>query len=512
MDKNKFLSIHCHFYQPPREDAYTGEINIQPSAAPFHDWNERIFQECYKPNSNAVIVDEYDNVTERVNNYEYLNFNFGATLFHWIKKHHPKTYELILEADRKSVKKYNGHGNAIAMVYNHIIMPLANKRDKITQVYWAIKDFIFHFNRAPEAIWLPETACNNDTIDVLIDFGFKYIILDPSQAAQIRKIKKGRWKNVTGGKIDPKMPYRCYRDYEKEKFIDIFFYDGPLSRNIAFDDHIYDGIKLRDRLLQSIDRKRKGNQIISSAIDGETFGHHKHFSDRTLAYLFKELIDKSEFENINLGYYLEKNPPEYEVKIYEGEKGEGTSWSCLHGVGRWKENCGCSGGGEEGWNQEWRTPLRDALNFLNDECYKIYEEISSYFLKDPFHARNDYIEIILKPELKTIEEYFYFNAIKYLNAEESSYCIKLLEMQKYCQLMFTSCGWFFNDISGIETIQILQYAARAIELAKEVSGVNLEPEFLEILEKAVSNKPEEINGKEIYLKNFSKKIPDRLIV
>jgi len=328
MVKDKFLSIHCHFYQPPREDAWTGEINIQPSSAPFHDWNERIFQECYKPNSNAVIVDDYDNVIDRVNNYEFFNFNFGPTLLHWIKKHHPKTYENIIEADRLSVKKYNGHGNAIAMVYNHIIMPLAKRQDKITQVHWGIRDFIYHFHRAPEGIWLPETACNNETLDVLIDacnnetldvlidFGFKYIILDPSQASNIRKIKKGRWKNVLGGKIDPKEPYRCYRDYETNKFIDIFFYDGPLSRNIAFDDHIYEGKKLLDRLLRCIDKERTGNQLVSAAIDGETFGHHKQFSDRTLAYLFKELIKDSEFEITNLGYYLEKNPPKNEVKIY----------------------------------------------------------------------------------------------------------------------------------------------------------------------------------------------------
>jgi alpha-amylase/alpha-mannosidase (GH57 family) len=359
MSGKKYLCIHGHFYQPPREDAWTNEITPQPSAAPFHDWNERIFQECYKPNAHAVIVDDSDNVITKVNNYEYLSFNFGATLIHWIKKFHPKTYNLIIDADKVSVTKHKGHGNAIAMVYNHIIMPLANERDKITQIKWGVEDFKFHFHREPEAIWLSETACNQATVEALIQKNIKYIILDPSQAEKTRKAKRGKWKDVSNGNINPKIAYRCYSEIHKDKFINIFFYDGPLSRNIAFDDHIYDATKLTNRISQNIDPKCKTDQIISSAIDGETFGHHKHFAERTLAYFFYELAARTGFTVTNFGEYLAEHPAEYEVKIKSGPDGEGTSWSCVHGVGRWKEDCGCSGGGMDGWNQKWRSPLRD---------------------------------------------------------------------------------------------------------------------------------------------------------
>jgi alpha-amylase/alpha-mannosidase (GH57 family) len=507
MSGKKYLCIHGHFYQPPREDAWTNEITPQPSAAPFHDWNERIFQECYKPNAHAVIVDDSDNVITKVNNYEYLSFNFGATLIHWIKKFHPKTYNLIIDADKVSVTKHKGHGNAIAMVYNHIIMPLANERDKITQIKWGVEDFKFHFHREPEAIWLSETACNQATVEALIQKNIKYIILDPSQAEKTRKAKRGKWKDVSNGNINPKIAYRCYSEIHKDKFINIFFYDGPLSRNIAFDDHIYDATKLTNRISQNIDPKCKTDQIISSAIDGETFGHHKHFAERTLAYFFYELAARTGFTVTNFGEYLAEHPAEYEVKIKSGPDGEGTSWSCVHGVGRWKEDCGCSGGGMDGWNQKWRSPLRDSLNWLRDELAKIYEDIGNQFLKNVWDARNDYIKVILNPDLKTGSEFFYHNAKKYLSANESEFCIKLLEMQRYGLLMFTSCGWFFADISGIETIQILQYAARSIELAYEVSGKNLENEFLEKIAEAKSNKFEEINGREIYLRHFAKRIP-----
>ncbi|MEO6693833.1 MAG: glycoside hydrolase, partial [Ignavibacteria bacterium] len=197
MQKKISLCIHGHFYQPPRENSWSNEISVQPSAAPFHDWNERIFQECYKPNSDAVIVDEHDNVLKRINNFEYFNFNFGPTLLQWVMKKHPRTYEKIIDADRVSVQKHHGHGNAIAMIYNHMIMPLANHRDKVTQVKWGLADFKFHFGRSSEGIWLPETACNEATVEILIDEGVKFIILDPSQAQCFRKIKRGKWTDVS---------------------------------------------------------------------------------------------------------------------------------------------------------------------------------------------------------------------------------------------------------------------------------------------------------------------------
>lgn len=499
MQKKISLCIHTHFYQPPRENAWTGEIPPQPSAAPFHDWNERILQECYKPNSEAYIVDENDNVINRVNNYEYYNFDFGPALLNWIKKKHPKTYSRIINADKESQKIHSGHGNAIAMIYNHLIMPLAERKDKVTQVKWGVSDFKFHFGREPEGIWLPETACNEETLEVLAEENIKYIILDPSQASKVRKIHHGKWRDVSAGDINTENSYKCYLKNYPEKFINIFFYNGPLSKNIAFDDHIYDSHKLLHRLNQVNISNENPDCLISSAVDGETFGHHKHYTERTMAYLFSELIHKSKYKIVNYAEYLSSHESGYEVKIKEGFNGEGTSWSCLHGVGRWKENCGC-GSSQENPSQQWRKPLRESLDWLRDELSITFESIGRNYFKDVWKARNEYIFLILNPGKESAEKFFYFNAKRDLQENEISNSIKLLEMQRFAMLMYTSCGWFFSDISGIETIQILQYACRAIELAAEVSGAELENEFLKKLSQAVSNSIKYNDGKDLYLK------------
>ncbi len=498
MNQNKFLCIHGHFYQPPRENAWTNEIDQQPSAAPFHDWNERIYQECYKPNSAAVIVDRFDKVIQRINNYEFFNFDFGPNLLAWINKIHPKTYGRIIEADKKSFEVHNGHGNAIAMVYNHIIMPLANRNDKVTQVKWGVADFRFHFGRDPEGIWLPETACNEETLEVLVEEKIKYIILDQPQASKIKRIFRGKWSDVSGGNIETGCPYRCFVNNNSEKFIDIFFYNGALSRNIAFDEHIYDSAKLLLRIEQ-VKASGTQNNLISVAVDGETFGHHKRFTERTMSYLFSELAPNSGYKFVNFGEYLSSHIPKYEVKLKDGDNNEGTSWSCTHGTGRWKEDCGC-GRTTENPSQEWRSVLRDTLNWLRDELIIIYENVGRNLFKNPWTARNEYIKVLLNPDKESWEKFFYFNARKFLDKNENNLCTRLLEMQKFAMLMFTSCGWFFSDISGIETIQILQYAARAIELAREITGFDFEEDFLEKLSAARSNSSEYKDGKDLYIK------------
>ena len=491
-----FLCVHGHFYQPPRENPWTNEIEQQPSAAPFHDWNERIFQECYKPNTEAVIVDDTGKVLRRVNNYEYLNFNFGPTLLSWIESKHPNTYAKILEADKKSIVSHKGHGNAIAQVYNHIILPLANKRDKTTQVKWGIKDFEHRFNRKPEGMWLAETACNNATLEVLIEEGIKYTILDPSQAEKIRKIGTTNWEDVIGGRVNPKLPYR-YFSKKQFGYIDIFFYDGPLSKNLAFDDVVFDA----KRLMDSIDSAKMNNydedQLIALAVDGETFGHHKHFTERTISFLLSEYAETRGYKIVNYGEYLALHEPQFEVMINEGSRGEGTSWSCIHGVGRWKKNCGCHTGGYDGWNQRWRRHLRNALNLLNSKLAVLYEIEGKKYFKNVWDARNDYIDVILGGDVKG---FFEKHSVKKLKKAELATATDLLEMQKFAMFMYTSCGWFFSDISGIESQKVLEYAKRAIEMVEKISGISMHDEFLEELEKAKSNKPEYINGKEIFLK------------
>lgn len=504
MDKKISLCIHTHFYQPPRENAWTDEIETQPSAAPFHDWNERILQECYKPNSEAVIVDEHDNVIHRINNYEYFNFNFGPSLLGWIRKKHHKTYSKIIDGDKASIPLHNGHGNAIAMIYNHLIMPLANRQDKITQIRWGVEDFKFHFGREPEAIWLPETACNTDTLEILAEENIKYIILDPSQAEKIRKIGNIRWTDVSSGNINTNQPYVYYSKIYSGKSINIFFYDGPLSKNIAFDDHIFDSARLMNRLKQIPINNKYNNNLVSVGVDGETFGHHKKYTERTLSYLFSEMIPESEFTIVNFGEYLSLHPPVYEVKIKEGHNGEGTSWSCAHGVGRWKENCGC-GRSDEYPSQEWRKPLRESLDWLRDNLILIFESEGKKYLNDIWKARNEYIQVLLYDDKEHLQKFFYTNSKRVLTDEECMICIKLMEMQKYAMLMYTSCGWFFSDISGIETLQILQYAARAIEYAKEITGDSIEEEFIKRISLAKSNKGEEYNGDVMYKNEVLKK-------
>jgi alpha-amylase/alpha-mannosidase (GH57 family) len=499
MKQKLYLCIHGHFYQPPRENPWTDEIELQPSAAPFHDWNERILQECYKPNTEAIIADLATNqVLERVNNFEYIDFNFGPTLLIWIKNKHPEIYNKIIEADKKSVIKHGGHGNAIAQVYNHIIMPLANKRDNITQIKWGLYDFEYHFGRKSEGIWLAETACNNDTLEYLIKEGIRFIILDPSQALKIRNFKKIEWEDESQGNINTKRPYRAFSQINPNKHIDIFFYEGPLSRSIAFEDIIYSAERLMERIDSIKNPDFKKPQLIHMAVDGETFGHHKHFTERTIAYLLSKLAHSKDFTVVNYSKYLSLFHPEYEVQIKPGVKNEGTSWSCIHGVGRWKRNCGCNTGGEPMWNQKWRKPLRKALNQLRDKLEVVFELEGKKYFKNAWNARNEYIKIINDSSVNSMNEFFKMNAVKTLNSKEIKHALSLLEIQKFSMFMFTSCGWFFSDISGIETVQVLAYAKRAIEISNELFDINLEEDFLNELSKAKSNKIEFKNGAEIY--------------
>lgn len=495
---NKYICIHGHFYQPPRENPWTGRIEKQPSAAPFHDWNERIYQECYKPNTEAVIINEAGQVLRRINNFEYLNFNFGPTLIEWIKEKHPNTFARIAGADKKSAELHNGHGNAIAQVYNHIIMPLANHRDKITQIRWGVKDFLHNFGRMPEGIWLAETACNDETLEALIEEKIGFTILDPSQAAFIRKKGDKEWSDVSGGKINPKFPYR-YNSKKSGGSIDIFFYDGMLSRMLAFEDVVYDSKRLMERIESAEDKSGNYPQLISIAVDGETFGHHKKFTERTIAFLLDEYAGTKGYKVVNYAEFLSFFTPEYEVLLNNGPLGEGTAWSCAHGVGRWESDCGCTIGGNPDWNQNWRKYLRNALNILNSKLALFFEIEGKKYFKNVWDARNDYIEIILDKSDETLKSYLKKHSSKTIRKPALDTAIQLLEMQKFSQLMFTSCGWFFADISGIESQKVLEYAKRAIEIAEHISGLDFTTEFLEELKKAKSNVKEFHDGKYIYM-------------
>lgn len=489
--QEKYLTIHGHFYQPPRENPWLEVIEIQDSARPFHNWNERISSECYEPNSVARIVDDTNRILNITNNYQYMSFNMGPTLLHWMEKYAPQSYRRILEADRNSVSMYSGHGCAIAQVYNHIIMPLANTNDKYTQAIWGIKDFEKRFKRKPEGIWLAETAVDARTLEVLYDLGIKFTILSPYQAQQVRKIGDKDWIDVSWGSIDPSQPYRYFID--EEKYIDLFFYDGAISKSVAFDELLKNGEKFAYRLQDGFVPERNRPQLVNIATDGESYGHHTKFGDMALSYVLAVKAKDLGFQVTNYGEFLEKFPPTHEVEIKPV-----SSWSCSHGVGRWMDDCGCSTGAQAGWNQKWRKPLREALDYIRDELIKVCTKEGSKYYTDFWDARNKYIDVILDRTPETIEKFLNENAIKKLNKQEKIKAIKLMEIQRSCMLMYTSCGWFFAEISGIETTQIMKYAARAIELAADFSDVNYEKNFLTILQRAKSNIPEYENGKKVY--------------
>jgi alpha-amylase/alpha-mannosidase (GH57 family) len=488
---DKYVCIHGHFYQPPRENAWLESVELQDSAYPYHDWNERITAECYAPNASARILNGEGKIEHITNNYSKISFNFGPTLLAWMRDKMPDVHEAIVAADQVSKERFSGHGSAMAQVYNHMILPLANARDKVSQVIWGIKDFEFRFGRMPEGMWLAETAADTETLDCLAQFGIKFTILSPFQANRYREMGKRNWRDANGAKIDPTRPYLM--KLPSGRSITIFFYDAPVSQAIAFERLLTSGERLAGRLLGAFNDQRQWDQIVNIATDGESYGHHHKQGEMALAYALRFIEDNNLAKLTNYAEYLEKHPPTHEVQIHEK-----SAWSCSHGVGRWMADCGCNSGGHGGWNQAWRTPLRNSLDWLRDELAPLFEQKAREFLKDPWAARDDYIAIILDRAPESRKQYFDQHAHRELNEQEQATVLKLMELQRHAMLMYTSCGWFFDEVSGLESVQVVQYAARALQLARDVLGKDLEAGFLERFEAARSNIPENSDGRNIY--------------
>ena len=488
------LIVHGHFYQPPRENPWTGVIEAQPSAAPFHDWNERIQAECYQPNTSAVISDPVTGESRAINNYESISFNFGPTLLSWLEQNHPETYNRIIDADRVSVLTRHGHGNAIAQAYGHAILPLCNARDLLTQIRWGLADFRHRFGREAEAMWLPETACNDRVMESLIDEGLRYVILAPHQGARVSTGSgSDRLSVEVDHSLDTSISYRYKHPGDAGKSIAVFFYHGPLARAIAFEGLLRSSGALVDSFAQAA----RGNGLLNLATDGETYGHHFKFGDLCLAHALTVEAQARGFKVTNYGEYLDQHPPQHDVEIDIGSDGQGASWSCQHGLGRWIHNCGCVTGGEPGWNQKWRTPLRDALDFLRDENVSHFEATRRDLFTFPWLARDDSISLILNPH-QSREQFLFEHSGRWLSTGEGLRALTYLELQRMLLLMYASCGWFFNDISGIETIQILRYCARAMDLMKQLDLPSARKRFLEILSEAKSNRPELGTGADIF--------------
>lgn len=512
----RYCVIHGHFYQPPRENPWLDLIESQPSAAPFHDWNERIYDQCYRPNAYSRVLNENGMIQQIYNNYLSLSFNFGPTLFRWIEKKHPETAQRIIEADRASVERLAGHGNAMAQVYNHMIMPLASRRDKLTQIRWAKQFFKSRFGRESEGLWLAETAINMETVECCIEEGIRFVILAPTQAEAFRILDSDAvWMNTMQTPLDIRRPYRIFAESPDNSrngsYLDVFFFDEALSRGVSFENMLIDSNILAGRIGACYD-ENVTNQLVTIATDGETFGHHKPFGDMCLAYFFLHTAEQHNIKPVNFAYYLHFFPPIFEVRL-KNAFGEGTAWSCAHGVGRWSRNCGCSTGGPAKWNQEWRTPLRAALDRLQKRLDEQYAISIAPLQIDPWKLRDAYFECLDKPIDSCIEMLLAAAGGKATLAQsEITHLTRLLQAQKNILFSFTSCGWFFSDITGIETVQNIAYACRAIQLGiAQSEQQQVFAEFIDTLKDARSNLPDQ-NGKTLLETLILPQIPNLQIL
>ncbi|HCL79932.1 MAG TPA: glycoside hydrolase [Synergistaceae bacterium] len=484
------ICLHGHFYQPARENPWIGRIELQPSAAPYHDWNHRVAAESYGPNAAARILGADGRIRSIVNNYARMSFNFGPTLLSWMEKERSDLYRAVLDADRRTAERFSGHGGAMANIHSHMIMPLASRRDKVTQVLWGIGDFTRRFNRAPEGMWLPEAAVDSETLDIMAENGILFTVLAPRQAQAVRPMGENGWKPVPDERVDTTRPYRCA--LPSGRSIAIFFYDNLLSHDVAFGDLLKDGAALTGRLLSA--SARSGGGLVSLAVDGETFGHHHKYGDMALAWCLEAMERRQDIRLTVYGEYLEKNPPRDEVRIVEN-----SSWSCSHGVERWRSDCGCAPQDYPTWSQRWRAPLRKAYDGLREQLDPLFEREAGALLAQPWGARDRYIGVVLDRTPQVQRDFLAREALRPLSPEEECRTLSLLEMERNLMLLYTSCGWFFDDLSRIETIQTMAYAGRAIDLAEDLfgSGDILEP-FLAALAEAKSNRPEYGDGERIF--------------
>lgn len=488
---DRCVCIHGHFYQPPRENPWLEIIEVQDSAFPYHDWNARVTAECYAANAVSRALDQQGRIARLVNNYARISFNFGPTVLLWMEHNAAEAYQAILEADRLSLEKYAGHGSALAQGYNHMILPLANSRDKYTQILWGIRDFEFRFKRKPEGLWLPETAVDLESLDMMAELGIVFAILAPRQAQRVRAIAGGEWQQSGEGIIDPGMPYRAA--LPSGRTMNLFFYDGPLARAVAFEGLLNNGEDFANRLMSGFPADNSETRLVHIATDGESYGHHHRGGEMALT----RALDYIEFNGLarltNYGQYLEEHPPTHEVEIIEN-----SSWSCVHGIERWKSDCGCNSGGHSDWNQAWRAPLREALDWLRDSVNTAFEQLAQGVLSDPWAARNEYIDVVVDRSPERVGGFLSRHASHPLGKDEEIVVLMLMELQRHAMLMYTSCGWFFDELSGIETVQIIQYAGRVLQLAEQLFSFSHEPEFLDRLERAKSNIAELKDGRGIY--------------
>ena len=498
MSHPRFVAIHGHFYQPPRESPWLERVEMQDSAAPYHDWNARVAAECYAPNTAARRVDAQNRILDVVDNFAALAFDVGPTLMAWLERERPDVYRAILEADRVS-QVARGHGNAIAQAYGHAILPLCSRRDKVTQVRWGLADFRRRFRREAAGMWLPETAADRETLDVLAEEGVRFTLLAPGQAAGVRE-PDGQWRPGAQA-LDPRRAYRW--EGGQGRALALFFYDGAISHAVAFDGLLRSGEAMATRLLAGFDEGAHP-QLVQVATDGESYGHHHRFGEMALAAASARIEASGAASLTNHAAFLAAHPPTLEARVVEG-----SSWSCAHGIERWRRDCGCRAGRHHGWTQRWRRPLREALDWLRDSVDALYEARAGALVKDPWAARDAYVEVVLDRSPASVEAFLERHALRPLDAAGRVQALRCLELQRHRLLMYASCGWFFDEISGIETVQVLRYAARVLQLARALGGdARLEAELVRRLAAAPSNVPELQDGAGVWRRHVLPAVAD----
>ncbi len=484
----KWVCIHGHFYQPPRENPWLEAIEPQPSAHPYRDWNERITAECYRPNAAARVVDNSNHIIKIVDNYQRMSFNVGPTLMSWLEEHAPDVHTALVDADRASAQRFGGHGSAMAQAFNHMIMPLASARDRVTQVRWGIADFTRRFGRKPEGMWLPECAASTASLEALAAEGIEFTVLAPSQAKAWRP-PNGAWRTSP---VDPGRVYKCA--LPSGRSIDLFFYDGATAQAVAFERLLADGHQIVSRMTNRGAAEGGEPTLCHIATDGETYGHHHRYGDMALAWALAQVEQGwNDTRLTNYAEYRTAVPATWEVQLAED-----TSWSCAHGIARWRDDCGCNSGGKPGWNQRWRRPLRDALDWLREQAGAALDNVGRMLFHDPWAARDAYVNVVLERTAAARDRFLAEHGSHVLDPSERVRALSLMEMARHAMLMYTSCGWFFDDLSGIETVQCMQYAARVAELIEDVGGEPVEPGFVERLSAARSNLEDEGDGRRVW--------------
>jgi alpha-amylase/alpha-mannosidase (GH57 family) len=464
--RSRYLCVHGHFYQPPREDPFSGLIPNEPGASPYKNWNERIHAECYKPNAE-------------LGNYEKISFNFGPTLYAWMQSHDPATWHLIKHQDRVNCERY-GIGNAIAQAYNHTILPLDSYRDKVTQILWGIADFEHQYGRRPMGMWLPEAAVDNETLTVLCEYGVQFTILAPWQASKVQ--------------IDTSEPYRVC--LSEGKCIAVFFYHQELSGGVSFNPSLtfnadeFVKHELLPRYRSEKDHQEKP-QLLMIASDGELYGHHQPFRDRFLAHLINSASSLSGIEMIFPALWLKQFPPKRTMAVREF-----TSWSCHHGVKRWSGSCDCTFG-----DGRWKSYLRSAFDHLTASLDKIYENKLKSLGIDPSELRNRYIHVILGQQ--SLTDIIGEVSGRKIDHHEIISVEQLLESQRERLRMYSSCGWFFEDFDRIEPRNNIAYAARAVHMTQMATGIDLSSLAINSLKYVVSNRSG-VRGDEIFRRNIRK--------